>query len=113
MCNNILDSNYSMLLGHPWLCSAKVTHDWGNNLITIEGNDTVRTIVVTKHLDGNIKRPEILLCYDFMNVITDKEEEVLLQAKLDMFTIGTITLLELEMGISVLTIKLLGVDFGT
>ncbi len=30
-----------------------------------------------------------------------------------MFTIGTITLLELEMGISVLTIKLLGVDFGT
>jgi len=27
MKNNILDANYSMLLGHPWLCDAKVMHD--------------------------------------------------------------------------------------
>jgi hypothetical protein len=41
MKNNVLDSNYSMLLGQPWLCNACVTHDWGNNLITIEGNGTM------------------------------------------------------------------------
>jgi hypothetical protein len=38
MHNIILDSSYSMLLWWPWLHNAKVTHDWGNNLITIEGN---------------------------------------------------------------------------
>jgi hypothetical protein len=25
--NNVLDFNYSMLLGHPWLKDAKVSHD--------------------------------------------------------------------------------------
>jgi len=25
--NNVVDSNYSMLLGRPWLIDAKVTHD--------------------------------------------------------------------------------------
>jgi len=109
MRNNVLDSDYSMLLEHLWLCNAKVTRDGGNNLITIEGNDTVQTIVITKHLDKNIKMTKVLHCYDFMNGITNKEEEVLLQTKLDLFTIDTITLLEPEMGTSVLTTKLLGV----
>jgi hypothetical protein len=27
MENNVRDSNYSLLLGPPWLCSARVTHD--------------------------------------------------------------------------------------
>jgi hypothetical protein len=55
MCNNILDSNYSMLFRHPWLCNVKVTHDLGNNLITIEGNGTTLTIATMKQLDGNTK----------------------------------------------------------
>jgi len=74
----------------------QVTHDWGNNLISIEGNGIICTIVVIKHLDNNTKRLEILLYYDFVNGITDEEEDVLLVAKLDLFAIGTITLLEHE-----------------
>jgi hypothetical protein len=31
--NNVVDSSYSMLLGRPWLRNAKVTDDWGNNVI--------------------------------------------------------------------------------
>jgi hypothetical protein len=31
----VLDSNYLILLGHPWLKNVKVSHDWGNNTITI------------------------------------------------------------------------------
>jgi len=38
MKSNVLDYSYSMLLGQPWLRNAHVTHDWGNNLIAIEGN---------------------------------------------------------------------------
>jgi len=33
--NNEVDSNYSMLLRKLWLKNAKVTHDWGNNVIIV------------------------------------------------------------------------------
>jgi len=39
--NSVVDSSYSMLLGKPWLRDAKVAHDWGNNTITIQGNQTI------------------------------------------------------------------------
>jgi hypothetical protein len=54
--NRVVDSNYSMLLGRPWLRDAKTAHDWGSNIVTIQGNGTVRTIKVTKHLGGEVKR---------------------------------------------------------
>jgi hypothetical protein len=53
MKNNVLDVSYSMLLGCPWLQGTKVTHDWGNNFISIKGNGIVYTIEITKHLDSN------------------------------------------------------------
>ncbi len=96
MKNNVLDSNYSMLLGQPCLHNARVTHDWGKNLIIIESNGMVPTIVVTKHLDSNTKRPEVLLCYDMMEGVIDKEAKILLTIELDLFMLGTITLPKLE-----------------
>jgi hypothetical protein len=33
--SNMLNSNYFMLLGRPWLKDAKVFHDWGKNTIII------------------------------------------------------------------------------
>jgi len=41
--NSVVDFSYFMLLGIPWLIDAKVTHDWGNNVIIVQGNGTVRT----------------------------------------------------------------------
>jgi hypothetical protein len=76
MKNNVLDFGYLMLLGWPWLCIALVTHDWGNNLITIEGNGIVLTIIMTKHLDSNTKHPKVLLCYDMTKKITYEEKEM-------------------------------------
>jgi hypothetical protein len=75
MKNNVLDSNCFMLLGWPWLCNAHVIHDWGNNLITIEGNGMVKTITVTKDLDSNTKCLEDLLCYELMEGVTNVEKE--------------------------------------
>ncbi len=46
--NNVINANYPMLLKRPWLKDAKITHDWGNNTMTIQRNGMVRTIVVTK-----------------------------------------------------------------
>ncbi len=67
---------------------------WGNYLINVEGNGTIYTIIVRKHLDSNTKRLELLFCYNFINTITDEEEDMILVAELNLFTIGTITLLK-------------------
>jgi hypothetical protein len=41
MQNNVFDGSYSMLLGRPWLRNAKVIHNRGKNLITIESNGVI------------------------------------------------------------------------
>jgi hypothetical protein len=60
-----------MLLGRPWLRDAKVAHDLGSNIVTIQGNGTVKTITVTKQLGGEVRRPKMLLCFDYQNGIID------------------------------------------
>ncbi len=45
-------------------------------------------------MDSNTKCLEVLPYYNFVNEVTDEEEDVLLVAKPSLFTIGTITLLE-------------------
>jgi len=47
------------------LKDAKMAHDWGNNTITIQGNGMIKTITVTKHLGGEVRRLEMLFCYDY------------------------------------------------
>ena len=37
-----IKSDYSMLLGRPWLRNAKVIHDWANDQVQIMGNGTVQ-----------------------------------------------------------------------
>jgi len=55
--NSVIDSSYFMLLKRPWLKDGKVAHDWGSNIVTIQGNGTVRTIIITKHLIGEVRIP--------------------------------------------------------
>jgi hypothetical protein len=76
--NNVVDFNYFML-GRPWLKDAKMAHDWGSNIVTIQGkgNGTVRTITVTKCLGSEIRRPEVLLCYDYQNGITNEKKDII------------------------------------
>jgi hypothetical protein len=88
--NNVLDSSYSMLLGHPWLKDAKLAHDWGTNTITIQGTSTLKTILVTKKLGVQTRQLEILVCYNFHFGISNEEEDVMFTTKLDLFSIGTI-----------------------
>jgi len=83
-----------MLLGRPWLRDAKVAHDWGNNIITIEGNGIIKTITITKCLGGEVRKPEVLLCYDYQNGIIDEEEDMIFATKPKLFLIGIISLLE-------------------
>ncbi len=75
--NNVVDFSYSMLLGWPWLKDIKMAHDWGNNIVIIQGNGIIKTIIVTKHLGGEVRRLELLLCYDYQNGITDEEKDII------------------------------------
>ncbi len=42
----MVNYSYSMLLGRPWLRDAKVAHDWGSNIVTIQGNAPIRIIII-------------------------------------------------------------------
>jgi hypothetical protein len=66
-----------MLLGRPWLKDAKISHDWGTNIITIQGTSTIKIIPITKKLGVQTKRLEILVCYDFHFRISNEEEDVM------------------------------------
>jgi hypothetical protein len=59
--NSVIDANYSTLLGRPWLRDAKITHDLGNNIMTIQVNGTVKTMVVIMPLGAKVKQPKVLL----------------------------------------------------
>ncbi len=71
-----------------------MAHDWGGNTISIQGNGIIRTIIVTKHLGGEIRRPKVLLCYDHQNGIIDEKEDIIFATNPKLFSIGTISLLE-------------------
>jgi hypothetical protein len=71
-----------------------MTHDWGSNIVTIQENGTIKTIIVTKCLGGEVKRPKMLLCYDYQNGIIDEEEDTIFATKLELLLIQTIILLK-------------------
>jgi hypothetical protein len=49
-----------MLIKRPWLIDTKVTHDWGNNVIIVQGNGIIKTISINKKLGVETKRPKNL-----------------------------------------------------
>jgi hypothetical protein len=92
--NNVVDYNYYMLLGRPWLRDAKVTHVWGNNIIIVQGNGIVRTILINRKLGVETKRPQVLVCFDLMEGLLNEKDDLIFETKPKSFSIGTIILLE-------------------
>jgi hypothetical protein len=83
-----------MLLGRFWLKDAKVTHDWGNNVITVQGNGIVKIISVNMKLGVETKRPQVFVYYDVMERLTNEKEDLIFETKPKLFSIGTIILSE-------------------
>jgi hypothetical protein len=81
-----------MLLGRPWLKDAKVTHDWGNNVIIVHGNGIARTILVNKKLGTKTKKPQVFIFYDLLEGLTNEEEDLIFEIEPKLFLIGTITI---------------------
>jgi len=64
----------------------------GSDIVTIQKNGTIKTIIVTKHLRGEIRRLEVLLCYDYQNGIIHEEKDIIFAIEPVLFSIGTISL---------------------
>ncbi len=92
MKNIVVNYSYFMLLGRPLLRDAKVTHDQGNDVIIVQGNDTIIKKLGNKKLGVETRRPQVLICYDLMEGLTNEEENLIFETKLELFSIGTITL---------------------
>jgi hypothetical protein len=111
--NSVVDSNYSMLLGKPWLKNVKVAHDWGSNIVTIQGNGTIRTIIITKHLGGEVRKLKMLLCYDHQNGITNEEEDIIFATEPKLFSIRTTSLLEIIQYVKTTYMDIMDIEMKT
>jgi hypothetical protein len=61
-------------------------------VIIVQGNGIVKTISVNKKLGIKTKMPQILVCYDLMEGLTNEEEDLIFETKLKLFSMGTITI---------------------
>ncbi len=104
--NNVVDSSYSML-GRPWLRDNKVAHDWGSNIVTIQGNWIIKTIKVTKYLGGELRRPKMLLCYNYQNGIIYEDIIFAIEPK---FSIGIVSLLETIQSMKTTDVEIMDID---
>jgi hypothetical protein len=108
--NSEVGYSYSMLLEKPWLRDAKVTHDWGNNVIIVQGNGIVRTISINKKLGVEIRRPQLFICYDLLKGLTNAKEDLIFETKPKLLSINTIiisneTISLLSVGVSKIKIN--------
>jgi hypothetical protein len=97
-----------MLLGRPWFRNTKVTHNWGNHVINVQGNGTIITILINKKLGVGTKRPQILVCYDLMERSTNEEEDLIFEIEQELFSIDTITFSKET--ISLLSVRVLKIN---
>jgi hypothetical protein len=67
-----------------------VSHDWGNNITTIQGTNTLITIHVIKKLGTPTKHLEVLVCYDFHFGIFYEKRDMMFAREPRLFSIGTI-----------------------
>ncbi len=63
-------------------------------MVTTEGNGTINTIFILKYLNGNIRRPQTVVNYNFMEGVINEEEEILFLSKPNLFSIGMIILFD-------------------
>jgi hypothetical protein len=47
--------------------------------ITIQGNGTIRTILVNKKLGVETKRPQVLVCHDLIEGLINEEEDFIFE----------------------------------
>jgi hypothetical protein len=64
-------------------------------------------------LGGEIRRLEVLLCYDYQNGIIDEEEDIIFATKLELFSIGTIILPKIIQSMKTTDVEIMDTNMKT
>jgi len=64
-------------------------------------------------LGNEVRRPKVLLCYDYQNGITDEEKNIIFATKPKLFSIGTINLLEKIQCMKTTDVGIMDIDVKT
>jgi hypothetical protein len=64
-------------------------------------------------LGGEVRRPKVLLCYDYQNGITYEEKDIIFVIEPKLFSIGTISLLETIQYLKTTDVGILDTDVKT
>jgi hypothetical protein len=57
----------------------RLKHDWGNNVISLQGYGIIRIISINKKLGAKTRRPQVLICYDLLEGLIDEEEDLIFE----------------------------------
>jgi hypothetical protein len=61
-------------------------------VIIVQGNGIIKKISVNKKLGAITRRPQVLICYDLLERLTNEKEDLIFETKPELFSIGTITI---------------------
>jgi hypothetical protein len=64
-------------------------------------------------LGSEVRRPKVLLCYDYHNGITDEEENIIFVTELTLFSIGTINLSKIIQSMKTIDVGIMDTDVKT
>jgi len=61
-------------------------------------------------LGGEVRKPEMLLCYDYHNGITNEEKDIIFATEPKLFSIGTISLPEIIKSMKTLDVGIMDIN---
>jgi hypothetical protein len=64
-------------------------------------------------LGGEVRRLEMLLCYDYQNGIIDEEEDIIFDIELKLFPIGTINLTKTIQSVKTIDVGIMDTNVKT
>jgi hypothetical protein len=64
-------------------------------------------------LGGEVRRPKMLLCYDYQNGITDEEKNIIFALEPKLFSIGTISLREIIQSMKTTDVGIMDINVKT
>jgi len=64
-------------------------------------------------LGGEVRKPKMLLCYDYQNGITNEKEDIIFAIEPKLFSIGTINLLETIQFVKTTNVEVMDTDVKT
>jgi len=64
-------------------------------------------------LGGEVRKPEVLLCYNYQNGIIDEEENIIFTIKPKLVSIGTISLLKTIQFVKIIDVGIMDVNVKT